>query len=86
MQTAYLVTTAIVALYNSTLFHELTHATGHAKRHARDGFETPQKFGSESYSREELIAETGSALLYEIALSINSFLLAIRLARAPCGF
>jgi antirestriction protein ArdC len=47
------------AEYYSTLFHELTHATGHTKRLAREGFDTPQKFGSESYSREELIAENG---------------------------
>jgi len=55
------------AEYYSTLFHELTHSTGHAKRLARDGFDTPQKFGSESYSREELIAEMGSAMLCGIA-------------------
>jgi antirestriction protein ArdC len=51
------------AEYYSTLFHELTHSTGHAKRLAREGFDTPQKFGSDSYSREELIAEMGSATL-----------------------
>lgn len=53
--------------YYSTLFHELTHATGHAKRLAREGFDTPQQFGSESYSREELIAEMGAAMLCGIA-------------------
>jgi antirestriction protein ArdC len=46
---------------------ELTHSTGHAKRLAREGFDTPQKFGSESYSREELIAEMGSAMLCGVA-------------------
>src|SRR5262249_41522586 len=55
------------AEYYSTLFHELTHSTGHAKRLAREGFDTPQKFGSESYSREELIAEMGSAMLCGVA-------------------
>jgi antirestriction protein ArdC len=55
------------AEYYSTLFHELTHSTGHAKRLAREGFDTPQKFGSESYSKEELIAEMGSAMLCGIA-------------------
>jgi antirestriction protein ArdC len=55
------------AEYYSTLFHELSHSTGHAKRLAREGFDTPQKFGSESYSREELIAEMGSAMLCGIA-------------------
>ncbi len=55
------------AEYYSTLFHELTHSTGHAKRLAREGFDTPHKFGSESYSREELIAEMGSAMLCGVA-------------------
>jgi antirestriction protein ArdC len=55
------------AEYYSTLFHELTHATGHAKRLAREGFDTPQQFGNESYSREELIAEMGSAMLCGVA-------------------
>ena len=55
------------AEYYSTFFHELTHSTGHAKRLAREGFDSPQKFGSESYSREELIAEMGSAMLCGIA-------------------
>jgi antirestriction protein ArdC len=49
------------------MFHELTHSTGHAKRLAREGFDSPQKFGSESYSREELIAEMGSAMLCGVA-------------------
>jgi antirestriction protein ArdC len=30
------------AEYYSTLFHELTHSTGHAKRLAREGFDRPQ--------------------------------------------
>jgi len=55
------------AEYYSTLFHELTHSTGHAKRLAREGFDNPQRFGSESYSREELIAEMGSAMLCGVA-------------------
>ena len=55
------------AEYYSTLFHELTHSTGHAKRRAREGFDRPQMFGSESYSREELIAEMGSAMLCGVA-------------------
>jgi antirestriction protein ArdC len=55
------------AEYYSTLFHELTHSTGHAKRLGREGFDTPQMFGSESYSREELIAEMGSAMLCGVA-------------------
>src|SRR6478672_3706822 len=54
-------------IFKSTLFHELTHSTGHAKRLAREGFDRPQMFGSESYSREELIAEMGSAMLCGVA-------------------
>ena len=55
------------AEYHSTLFHELTHSTGHSKRLGREGFDKPQMFGSESYSREELIAEMGSAMLCGVA-------------------
>jgi antirestriction protein ArdC len=53
--------------YYSTLFHELAHATGNEKRLGRDGFDAPQQFGSESYSREELIAEMTSAMLCGVA-------------------
>jgi antirestriction protein ArdC len=49
--------------YYSTLFHELTHSTGHASRVGRDGIEDLAAFGSESYSKEELIAEMGAAML-----------------------
>jgi antirestriction protein ArdC len=55
------------AEYYSTLFHELAHSTGHASRLGREGFDKPQMFGSESYSREELIAEMGSAMLCGVA-------------------
>jgi antirestriction protein ArdC len=51
----------------STLFHELTHSTGHTKRVGRDGIEKLNTFGSESYSKEELIAEMGAAMLCGIA-------------------
>jgi antirestriction protein ArdC len=51
------------AEYYSTLFHELTHSTGNAKRLHREDFDKPSQFGSESYSKEELIAEMGSAFL-----------------------
>ncbi len=46
--------------YHGTLLHELTHWTGHKSRLARDLF---NRFGSQKYAFEELIAETGSALL-----------------------
>jgi antirestriction protein ArdC len=51
--------------YYSTLFHELTHATGHAKRLARPSFDKNHAapFGSEPYAREELVAELGAAFL-----------------------
>jgi antirestriction protein ArdC len=49
--------------YYSTLFHELTHSSGHASRVGREGIEDIAAFGSESYSKEELIAEMGAAML-----------------------
>jgi antirestriction protein ArdC len=49
--------------FYSTLFHELTHSTGHPSRVGREGIENIAAFGSESYSREELIAEMGAAML-----------------------
>jgi antirestriction protein ArdC len=49
--------------YYSTLFHELVHSTGHAKRLARKGVAQVSGFGSESYSQEELVAEIGAAFL-----------------------
>jgi hypothetical protein len=41
----------------------MTHATGHASRLDREGITNPIKFGSERYSKEELIAELGAAFL-----------------------
>jgi antirestriction protein ArdC len=49
--------------YYSTLFHEMTHSTGHASRIGREGIEILNTFGSESYSKEELVAEMGAAML-----------------------
>ncbi len=46
--------------YYRTCLHELTHATGHAKRLGRD---LRNAFGSKDYAREELVAEMGSAFL-----------------------
>lgn len=48
--------------YYSTLFHELTHSTGHAKRLGRPALLEHHYFGDESYSREELVAEMGAAM------------------------
>ena len=53
--------------YYSTLFHELTHSTGHPSRVGREGIEKLNTFGSQSYSREELIAEMGAAMLAGVA-------------------
>ena len=49
--------------YYSTLFHELTHSTGHESRLARQGVMSKCTFGSDPYSREELVAEMGAAFL-----------------------
>jgi antirestriction protein ArdC len=43
------------------------HSTGHAKRLHRENFDNPVSFGSESYSKEELIAEMTAAMLCGIA-------------------
>ncbi|QDV81357.1 zincin-like metallopeptidase domain-containing protein [Stieleria magnilauensis] len=49
--------------YYGTLFHELSHSTGHSDRLNR-GLDTElAPFGSPDYSREELIAEMGAAFL-----------------------
>ena len=48
----------------STVFHELGHSTGHAKRLGRPGItDTLHSFGDAMYSREELVAEMVSAFL-----------------------
>lgn len=52
---------AETAEYYGTAFHEMVHSTGHAKRLAR--LDTIANFGGEEYSKEELIAEIGSAAL-----------------------
>jgi len=50
-----------VSEFYSTLFHELTHSTGHHSRLNR--ISDVAAFGSEQYSREELTAELGAAFL-----------------------
>jgi len=49
--------------YYSTLFHELSHSTGHPKRLDRKRDAEPGPFGSFEYSKEELIAEMAAAFL-----------------------
>lgn len=49
--------------YYATLFHELTHSTGHPDLLNRNEIAEIQGKGSDSYAREELVAELGSAIL-----------------------
>ena len=49
--------------YYATIFHELTHSTGHSSRLNRPTIIDICPFGSTNYSREELIAEMGAAFL-----------------------
>jgi len=52
--------------YYQVLFHEMIHSTGNPKRANREGFDRDlfPRFGSEDYSKEELVAEIGSVFLY----------------------
>ena len=61
------------AEYYSTAFHELTHSTGHPSRLNR--LTSPAFFGSEAYSKEELVAEIGaSALVNHVGLETSTSL------------
>lgn len=51
--------------FYSTVFHEMVHSTGHACRLNRDTM-GKSSFGSSNYSKEELVAEIGSAMLMNI--------------------
>lgn len=54
--------------YYATLFHELTHSTGHVSRLARKTIvDCEFSFGDANYSKEELVAEMGSAFLCGLA-------------------
>lgn len=53
--------------YYGTLFHELTHSTGHSSRLNRKGLMDNSSFGSDSYSLEELTAEIGASYLSSYA-------------------
>lgn len=56
------------AHYYSTLFHEGAHSTGHPNRLNRfDKLNSGSMFGSESYSKEELVAEMTAAYLQAFA-------------------
>ncbi|HDL4152368.1 TPA: antirestriction protein, partial [Mannheimia haemolytica] len=50
--------------FHSVLLHEMTHATGHQSRLARDGIVSGKaRFGNKVYAFEELVAEMGCAFL-----------------------
>lgn len=54
------------------MFHEMVHSTGYESRLNRDGVTGTHKFGSEDYSKEELVAEMGTAMLCGVAGIDNS--------------
>lgn len=59
------------AEYYSTVFHELTHSTGHKSRLNRIG--STVRFGSCDYSKEELVAEIGAfSLLNRFGMDTES--------------
>ena len=61
---------ADTAEYYSTAFHELTHSTGHRSRLNR--LTETARFGSTSYSKEELCAELGASfILNRLGLETN---------------
>jgi len=51
------------AEFFATLYHELTHATGHQSRLNRSTVTSKAGFGADDYCREELIAELGASFL-----------------------
>lgn len=53
--------------YYGTLFHELSHSTGHESRLDRETLTSAAAFGSRVYSREELVAEFSAAYLCGVA-------------------
>lgn len=55
------------AEYYSTLFHEMTHSTGHESRNNRTEINTFSHLGDHYYSKEELVAEMGAAFLMGVA-------------------
>lgn len=55
-----------ISEFYSTLFHEMVHSTGHRSRLDRLDTSINSRFGSETYSKEELVAEIGSATILNI--------------------
>lgn len=60
--------------YYSTLFHEMVHSTGHKTRLDRPGVVSFNGFGTEQYSKEELVAELGASMLCGVAQIDNTIL------------
>ena len=58
--------------YYSTLFHEMVHSSGSVKRLNRKSLVTSVKFGSEIYSKEELVAEIGNCFICGYAGIMNN--------------
>ncbi|TXF89259.1 DUF1738 domain-containing protein [Neolewinella aurantiaca] len=61
--------------YYKTLFHEITHSTGHPSRLSRPGITLPKEQrvpGSEPHAHEELIAELGAVYLCQHAGILNA--------------
>jgi len=54
---------ALAEEYYSTAFHEFTHSTMHVSRCNRQSESHITRFGDSDYSREELVAEIGSAMI-----------------------
>lgn len=57
----------VLAEYYSTTFHELVHSTLKASRCDREAENKDSYFGNHEYSREELVAEIGAAMLCSIS-------------------
>ena len=53
--------------FYSTLFHEMTHSTGHKKRLNRGSIGDEETRNLDSYSKEELVAEIGAAYLCNVS-------------------
>lgn len=60
--------------YYATRFHEMVHSTGHTARLNRPDMQNIAAFGDESYSKEELVAEIGAAMLCGVCGIDNSTL------------
>lgn len=61
-----------VEAYYATRFHEMIHSTGHGSRLEREGITKLDHFGSHQYTKEELVAECGSAFLCGEAGILNT--------------